>query len=341
VPANLSPEYKKAEAAFRSARDPKERLDCLKEMLRTIPKHKGTEHLQAEIKTRIKHLTDEVADAKKKGGRRGPAHVIRCEGAAQVSLIGAPNVGKSTLHARLTGSHAEVGPYPYTTQSPLPGMLAHEDVHFQLVDLPPVCREHPVPWIGNALQPADACVLVVDTQDPASVDHVVTILELLAEKRVTLLGQDDEGGSGEDSGEDEVSDPFAIQLPTLLLATKADLSSGVEQDVEALEELVGVRYPFLVVSAKTGEGLDRIGPWLFETLGIVRVYTKAPGRPPEMNRPFTVRRGATVYDVARLVHGDIAASLKYARRWVDAQHSGQQVSRDTPVGDGDVLELHA
>ena len=341
MPANLSPEYKKAEAAFRSSRDPKERLDCLNEMLRTIPKHKGTEHLQAEIKTRIKHLTEEVGDARKKAGRRGPTHVIRCEGAAQVSLIGAPNAGKSTLHAQLTGSHAETGPYPYTTQSPLPGMLSFEDIHFQLVDLPPVCRERPVPWIGNALQPAEACLFVVDVQDPASVDHVVTILELLAEKRVTLLDRSDEAGSAEDSNGDEMSDPFAVQLPTLLLATKADLSAAVQQDVEALEELVGIRYPSLVVSARTGEGLDRIAPWLFETLGIVRVYTKAPGRPPEMKRPFTVHRGSTVHDVARLVHGDIAASLRYARLWGRDQQAGQQVGRDNPVADGDVLELHA
>jgi ribosome-interacting GTPase 1 len=341
VPANLSPEYKKAEAAFRAARDPKERLDCLNEMLRTIPKHKGTEHLQAEIKTRIKHLTEELATAKKKGGRRGPTYVTRPEGAAQVAFIGAPNVGKSALHARLTGSSAEAGAFPFTTQLPLPGMLAHEDIHFQLVDLPPVCREHPVPWIGNALRPADACLLIVDMRDAASVDHVVASRELLAERRITLLGESEEGRSDEESSDEEVSDPFAIQLPTLLLANKADLSTGLQEDVEALEKLIGIRYPFFAVSAKTGEGLERIAPWLFEVLGIVRVYTKAPGRPLEKSKPFTVRRGATVYDVAKLVHGEIAGSLKYARLWGGDHYSGQQVGRDNPVSDGDVLELHA
>ena len=121
--ANLTPEYRKAEAAFKKARDPRDRLDCLREMLRTIPKHKGTERLQADIKTRIKQLTDELATTKKGGGRHRPSYAVRPEGAAQIPLIGAPNVGKSALHARLTGSHAEIGPYPFTTSTPLPGSV--------------------------------------------------------------------------------------------------------------------------------------------------------------------------------------------------------------------------
>ena len=115
MPANLSPEYKTAEAAFRTAREPRERLECLREMLRTIPKHKGTEHLQGDIKARIKQLTEELAGPKKGGARGGPALVIRPEGAAQVAVLGPPNSGKSALVARLTGAHAEVGPYPFTT----------------------------------------------------------------------------------------------------------------------------------------------------------------------------------------------------------------------------------
>ena len=84
MPTNVTPEYKKAEEAYRAAREPKDRLACLKEMLRTIPKHKGTEHLQADIKTRIKELTEELAGPKKGGARTGPAHTVRPEGAAQV-----------------------------------------------------------------------------------------------------------------------------------------------------------------------------------------------------------------------------------------------------------------
>ncbi len=340
MPANLTPEYKAAEAAFRQAREPKERLACLKDMLRTIPKHKGTDHLQADIKTRIKLLSDELAGPKKGGARGGPATVIHLEGAAQIALIGPPNSGKSTLHDQLTGSHAQTGPYPFTTQHPQPGMLPYEDIHFQLIDLPPLSGEHPIPWIGNALQPADACLLVLDLGDPNCVEQATEIHALLKEKRVTLSAHWDEPETQpeRDAG---VPDPFALRLPALMLANKADQIPDLDGELQVFQELTDFHYPVFSVSATTGAGLGKIAPWLFNKLGIVRVYTKAPGRPPDKHRPFTVRRGQTVYDVAMLVHRDIARSLKYARVWGTGHFTGQQVGRDHSVSDGDVLELHA
>ena len=166
MPANLTPDYRAAEAAFRKARDPVERLECLREMLRVMPKHKGTDHLQGDIKRRIKELSEEVERPRTGGARGGPALVIRPEGAAQIALVGPPNVGKSALHARLTGSGATAAPYPFTTQHPEPGMLPHEDIRLQLVDLPAVSPEHPRPWLGSALQTADAALLVVDLEEP-------------------------------------------------------------------------------------------------------------------------------------------------------------------------------
>lgn len=338
MPANLTPEYKAVEAAFRQARDPRERLECLREMLRTMPKHKGTDHLQADIKSRIKQLTEELAGPKKGGARGGPATLIRPEGAAQIALIGPPNVGKSALHACLTGSNAESGPYPFTTQFPQAGMLSYEDIYLQLVDLPPVSPEHPVPWLANALQPADACLLVVDLGQPDCVDQVLAIHQLLADKHVTLTDRWETEVQSSDA--DELADPFAISLPTVLVANKADQILHLDEELQVFQELTGLRYPIIPVSATTGTGLDRIGPWLFRNLGIVRVYTKAPGRPPDRDRPFTVRHGQTVYDVAILVHQEIAQALKYARLWNSHEFNGQQVGRDHPVADGDVIELH-
>jgi ribosome-interacting GTPase 1 len=352
MPANLSPEYKKAEAEFKRAREPRERLRWLREMLRTIPKHKGTEHLQADIKTRIKQLTEEVAGPRKGGARTGPTHSIRPEGAAQVALIGPPNAGKSTLHSRLTGSHAEVAPYPYTTKTPLPGMLPYRDVHFQLVDLPPVSADFLESWYVNALRPADAAMLVVDLSDPECVDHVVAIRDRLDQRKVTLderwtgaaaADKAWEAVRGEEAeppeeGADQVPDPFRIRLPTLLVANKSDLDPDPDE-VRVLEELLGVRFPAVAVSAETGAGVDGIGPQLFDGLGIVRVYTKVPGRPADTKRPYTVRRGDTILDVARLVHKEIAESLKFARVWGSGQFDGQQVGADHAVADGDIVEL--
>jgi ribosome-interacting GTPase 1 len=343
MPANLSPEYKKAEQAFRAASDERERLDCLKEMLRTIPKHKGTEHLQGDIKSRIKALTEELSGPRKGGKRAGPVHSIRPEGAAQVALLGPPNAGKSSLHAKLTRSRAQIGPYAHTTHEPMAGMLPYADISFQLIDLPAISEDFVAPWIQTALQPADAALLVVDLSDPASPEAISLVLELLGQKKVTLtphwptgVPQDKREQAGDDQDED---DPFRIRLPTLLIANKADLAAGPE-DLEALVELAGVDFPRLAVSAETGEGLDSIASFLFEHLGIVRVYTKIPGKPPEQDRPFTVRRGATVLDVAALVHRDLAGSLRYARAWGRQVYDGQQVGPEHLVADGDIVELH-
>jgi hypothetical protein len=338
MPANLTPEYKAAEAAYRKARDPRERLECLREMLRTMPKHKGTDHLQAEVKTRIRELTEELSGPKRAGAHTGPATVIRPEGAAQIALLGPPNSGKSSLHDRLTGSGAPRGPYPFTTQYPQPGMLAYLDIAFQLVDLPPIAREHPIAWLAGALQPADACLLVVDLGEPDCVDQVATVIETLGGRRVTLTAR--WGRAGPPEREASPGDPFALTLPALLVASKADRLADLGAELGVFRELSGLDFPALAASAETGRGLSEIGPWLFEHLGVVRVYTKAPGRPADRERPFTLRRGQTVLDVATLVHKDLAHSLKYARLWRAPDLHGLQVGRDQPLADGDVVELH-
>lgn len=337
MPANLNPEYKAAEAAFKRSRDPQERLDHLREMLRVIPKHKGTDHLQADLKTRIKELSADLAGPKKTGARTGPATFIHPEGAAQVALLGPPNTGKSALHARLTGSHAAAEAYAFTTQYPQPGMFEHEDVAFQLVDLPPLSPEHPVPWMANTLQSADGCLFIVDVSRPGCVEEVLGALELLAERKVLVSSF----WPGDEQTEAEDEDPFTLHLPTVLVASKSDVVDHARDELAVLEELTGLDCPVLSVSAITGEGLEELGTWLFEHLAVVRVYTKKPGEPVDDGKPYTVRRGDTVLDVARLVHRDIAASLKYARLFGGSGFEGQQVGRDHQVADGDVLELHS
>jgi ribosome-interacting GTPase 1 len=340
MPANLSPEYKTAEAAFKRAKEPKERLELLRTMLRTLPKHKGTDHLQADIKTRIKELTDELAGPKKGAARRGPPTAFKREGAAQLALVGPPNTGKSTLHARLTGSHAQVGEYPFTTQFAQPGMMPHDDITFQLIDLPPVATEHPVPWIANALQPADACLLVVDLCEAGCMERAMAVRDILADRKVVLTA----GWPGDSSTPrlpvDREGDPFTIYLPTLLLINKSDRLEDPKAEISIFEDLTDLHFPTFAISATTGEGLDQLGPWLFARLGVVRIYTKAPGKPADLDRPYTIRRGDTVQDVATLVHRELAATLRFARLWRPPIFDGQHVGPDHDLEDGDIIELH-
>jgi ribosome-interacting GTPase 1 len=337
MPANLSPEFKAAQASLRQARDPSERLHWLREMLRVIPKHKGTDHLQGDIKRRIRELGEEIERPRKGGARGGPALVVRPEGAAQIALLGPPNAGKSTLHARLTGSNAHAAPYPFTTQFPEPGMMPYQDVHFQLVDLPAVAREHPTPWMASALQTADACLLVVDLGDPDCVGEIETVRAMMLERGVTLVEQWGDVVADEQPAD---ADLFAVRLPTMLLANKADAVADAESELRTLLELASLHYPALAVSAMSAQGLGEMGSWLFDHLGIVRVYTKAPGKAADRSRPYTLRRGQTVADVARFVHKDLALSLKHARIWGASGFDGQQVGPGHVVADGDIVELH-
>jgi len=337
VPTNVSPEFKKAQNAFRRARDPEEKLSLLRQMLRLIPKHKGTEHLQSDIKSKIKDLTDELSGPKKGASRSGPPTTFRAEGAAQIALVGPPNSGKSAIHARLTGSHTTSESYPFATQYPQPGMFPHQDATFQLIDLPSISHEHPIAWIGNALQPAEAALLVVDLSQPGCVERTIEVVNLLRAKRVHLIADWPKDVTEPEADDDDM---FATLLPTLLVANKSDLIDDPIGELEVLEELSGVDFPMIAVSAETGAGFDDLGQWLFDHLGVVRVYTKLPGAEPDMGTPFTIRTGETVLDVAFQVHKDVAASLKYARVWGKTAFDGQQVGKDHVLIDGDVVELH-
>lgn len=336
MPTNVTPEFRKVQKQYRKVRDPVERIELIKEMLRLVPKHKGTEHLQAEMRTKLKELTEEVKGPSKGGTRTGPQVAFRVEGAGQIALIGPPNGGKSALHDRLTGSHATSEPYPFASQWPMPGMFRHDDVAFQLIDVPSIAAEHPIPYVANTLQHADGCIFVVDLSATDCVSRAQATIDILAERKIDLVAdwQPDDPDSDDE-------DFFRVRLPTLLLANKADLLDDPSGELEVLEELLGIDYPTAAVSATTGTGLDDLGTWLFEQLRVVRVYTKVPGADPDLDNPFALRQGDTVFDLATLIHKDVARGFSHARVWGAATFDGQQVGRDHELVDGDVVEIHS
>ncbi len=325
MPANLTPEYLEAEEKYRQAATPQEKLAALEEMLATIPKHKGTEKMQADIRRRISKLRKELQRKKKSGAARKPFYHVEREGAGQVVLVGPPNVGKSQLVARLTGATPEVAEYPFTTRLPVPGMMEFENVKIQLVDLPPLWREFSEPWLFGLIRNAHTVLLVVDASDDDVLTHTETALSLLEEKNIRLIPP-----TSEDAG---------MGKRALLVANKLDLPRARE-NVHILEEFFGQRLPVIPVSAKTGFHLERLKREIYRALGVIRVYTKAPGKPVDRTAPFVLKRGSTVLDAARAVHHDFAEKLKYARIWGSERFDGQKVSRDHVLDDEDVVEFH-
>jgi len=322
MPANLTPEYLAAEKKWKAATTPQDRLAALQEMLATIPKHKGTDKMQADIKRRIAQVRREM---QRKGGtaRQKPFYHVEREGAGQVVLVGPPNSGKSALLRALSRAEPEVAPYPFTTRVPLPGMVPFENVQIQLVDLPPLTREFSEGWLYAIIRTADAVALTLSLGEEEVLEQAETALRLLEEARIPLRAPQAAG-----EGKSAVT-----------VATHAD-APGAAVRLDLLREFVGGRLPVVAVSTVTGEGLEALRRALFESLGVIRVYSKPPGRKADLSAPFILRRGATVLDAAEAIHKDFAAQLRYARLWGRNEYAGQMVGRDHLLEDGDILEVH-
>jgi ribosome-interacting GTPase 1 len=314
-----------AERRFKAAVTSEEKLAALEEMMATIPRHKGTEKMQADLKRRISKLRTE--QARKPVSRAGIIHRIDKEGAGQVALVGPPNGGKSMLVRQLTHAMPEVADYPFTTRVPLPGMMKFEDIQIQLVDLPPVHPDFPESWLYQIIRNADAAMLVTDLSDPDLLEDLETTLAQLAQAKVHLGGGEVPSVTG------------FLAKRSLLVANKLD-AGGALDSLDVLKDLYGAHFDILPISAETGQGLDELRRCAFSLLEVIRVYTKAPGKKLEMTAPYILKRGARLFDLAAHVHHDFLSQLKYARVWGHGRFEGQMVNRDYLLADKDVVELH-
>ncbi|HEY3246957.1 MAG TPA: TGS domain-containing protein [bacterium] len=325
MPANLTPDYMAADKKFKAATTSADRLAALEEMLATIPKHKGTEKMQADLKRRIAKLRVEVQQRKKGAARGKPFYQIDKEGAGQIVLVGGPNAGKSMLLGALTNAEPDVADYPFTTRVPQPGMTSFENVQLQLVDLPAVTPEFAEGWLFGIIRSADVVLLVVDLSTDDLISATDAVRAQLAAANITLIGE-----RPAHSGEKR----------TLVVANKLD-SRGAGERLALLREYLAGRLSVLPVSAAAGTGLDGLRAELFALLDVIRVYSKPPGKKVDLTAPFILKRGATVLDAADAIHKDFVARLKYARLWGGDTYQGQMVGRDHVLKDGDILELHA
>jgi ribosome-interacting GTPase 1 len=329
MPANLTPQYLEAEARFRDAKDYQEKMDALEEMLKLVPKHKGTEKIQADIKRRLSKLRVEAQKKGKAGARHADPFAVRREGAGQLVLLGPPNSGKSSLVERLTRASPEVGLYPFTTHKPLPAMMKFENVPIQLVDAPPVTTEHFEPGMVTLLRNSNVVVVVADLEAGDPVGPIEAILEQLEKHRLSL------------SPPAPPSEPGA--KVTLWIANKSDCSVA-EENLEILREFLPRSW--LNLSATTGVGLDEFAKVAFEALDVIRIYTKPPGKTPDLDDPHILKKGATVLDAATAVHREFAQKLRFVRLWRESTDgeksppSGIKVDRDYVLHDEDIIELH-
>ncbi|MBC8183859.1 50S ribosome-binding GTPase [candidate division KSB1 bacterium] len=329
MPANLTPQYYAAEERYKAAKENREKMKALKEMMAMIPKHKGTEKLQGDIKKKMARLKDEMDVKKSKGGNRFSFSVER-EGAAQVMVVGAPNVGKTLLINSLTSAHLEVADYPFTTRIFHPAMMPYKDIQIQLVDLPAISEQHLENWVSSMIRISDMILLVVNTCCDELLEQMEITLSILEKYKIYAEGKIP----------NESLEPIHwICLKTIVIANKADLPTCAN-NLKILEEFYGERFQIIPVSALNKTNLDSIKFSIVEILQLIRVYSKRPGHDAEMAQPFTFQKGNTLLDFAQAVHKDFARNLKFARVWGKDVFDGQRINKDYILQDEDVIELH-
>lgn len=325
MPANLTPDYERAEEKYRAAGDDDARLAALREMFATIPKHKGTEKLQADLKRKISLMRKAIAHKPSKGPDL--FHVPR-SGVGQVVLCGLPNTGKSSLVGKLTHAPVKIGDYPFTTTLPFPGMCHYEDVQFELVDTPPFTADHVVGGLMGTIRAADLIAVVVDASaDPLEeAQAAFDVFEGRGMKVRTARVLDL-----------DPSNPAAHSA--LIIANKCDQADA--QTLAALHDLYCDHLEVFPTSAHTGEGLTPLVQRLWELLCMIRVYTREPGKAvAEKGKPFALPLGSTVEDLAREIHRDLPQKMRFARLWSPGHIAGLQVHRTEELHDGDTVEIH-
>jgi ribosome-interacting GTPase 1 len=329
MPANLPPEYFEAERRFKQAVATAEKIAALEDLIATVPKHKGTDKLRADLRRRLSQLRKEAASRKRSG--RGDLYVVQKEGAAQIALAGFPNSGKSSVLACLTNANPVIAEYPISTLTPLPGMVPFEDIKIQLVDLPPMGNEATDGWVSGILRYADALLIVLDLSEDADIQAELLMDQLERWKifliRLPAAPQSAPCHSG------------GVFKRALIAANKKDLPQG-DDNFMRLKERYGNLYQIIAVSCRKKENLEDLRRAVFDISGIIRVYSKPPGKDPDLNTPFTIPSGSSVLDLARFVHKDFLFHLKYARVWGSAKFEGQRVEKNYILSDKDIVELN-
>jgi small GTP-binding protein len=319
MPANLPPQYFDVEKKYREAKDLREKLVYLQELLAIIPKHKGTEKLQAELKTKISKLKDTISKQKRSGGTGGAWYQVEKQGAGQIVLAGLPNSGKSSLLNTLTNAHVDVALYPFTTSLPQVGMMEYEDIKIQIVDTPPLHEDAP-PWLFGLYRNGDILVIVLDAQRDLVKDFEA-VRNALNARNIFI----EENDAGE-------------MKKTILLISKTDTDNpeGVDLFMGKYKQV----FQIISVSSETGTGIEQLKKQIYTALEIIRVYTKKIGHPIEKKEPVVLKKGTTVIDAAEHIHKEFKKNLKFARLWSDSNYQGLRVEKNHVLTDGDVLEFH-
>ena len=294
MPINATAEYYVAEKKYLNAKSKEEKIAALQEMIKELPKHKGTHVLLAQLKGRLKRLKEEARRASKSGARG--KFSIKKEGAATVCIIGITNSGKSSLLNLLTAADAEVADYPFTTKLPEVGMMYYKDLQIQVIEIPALLT----PEFCSLLQLANEVIVLLDStmNQKQQIEEMEKVLERY----------------------------FNLKKPVIYVSNKIDEARSQQSE-------------FLQISTYTGQGIEELKEKILDSLNLIRVYTKKPGKKKDLPA-LGLKNDSAVDDVLGMIHKDFRKNFKFARVFNSDKHSGQKVGLDYRLEDGDVIEIH-
>ncbi|TET24373.1 MAG: TGS domain-containing protein [Candidatus Cloacimonadota bacterium] len=326
MPANLPPPYYEKERELKFAQTPEEKIQIFMELLAIMPKHKGTDKLKGDLRAKISKFRKEIG--KKSGVSRFDFYHVSKEGAAQVVMLGSPNTGKSQILKVLTNAEPEVRNYPFTTQKPQVGMILYENIQLQLVDMPPISKDYAPGWIFGIARGSDLLLLVLDLKKESVIESMQTFMALLESARIEPIAN---GTLTENQD--------LMLKKAIFVCNKGDSPGADARYAEILKQLKK-KCPVLRISAATGNGVEKLKDEIFNRLEIIRVYTKPPHRDIDRSRPYVLKKGSKIIELAAQIHKDFRTSLKYVRLWRQGKYKGMRIDRDEILQDHDIVEFH-
>ncbi len=326
MPANLPPNYYRKEGELKFAQTPEEKIQIYLELLAIMPKHKGTDKLKADIRARISKLKRELG--KKPGATRFDFYHVPKEGAAQVVILGLPNSGKSQLLKTLTNAEPEVQDYPFTTTKPQVGMIPYENIQIQLVDMPPISSSYAPGWIFGIARGSDLLLIIINLGKNDVVSEFQLLLNLIESAHIKPVIKDNE----------DLDENFMVKK-SIFVCNKGDIE-GADGRFKQLLTLYDTKYKLLSISTVLKSSIEKLKNDIFQSLDIIRVFTKPPKRAVEKSHPFVLKRGSKVIELASAIHRDFMTELKYVKLWREGKFNGMRIDRDEVLQDGDIVEFH-
>ncbi|HUV42764.1 MAG TPA: GTPase [Patescibacteria group bacterium] len=279
------------------------KIEAVEEEIRKTPYHKGTEHYIGRLKAKLAKLKRQKETNSAQG--KGKGFALKKFGDATVVLVGPPSVGKSSLLNNLTGTHARVESWPFTTLEVIPGVLKYKGAQIQILDLPGIIGRAAEgkgrgKEILSVVRIADLLILMVDVKTKNKLAAINKELKLLK-----------------------------IELPTLLVVNKVDL----------LNKASKTQNKEILISIQNEIGLDELKKAIWQELNLIRVYLKQKDKEPDFNEPLIMKKGAQVAGVAQKIFPE-KKEFKQILLWgPSALFPGQQVSLNHQLKDEDVLSF--